>query len=219
VWALVPVKRLHRSKQRLAGVLTPSERAGLAAAMLDDLLTTLEAVPGISRIHVLTADPALGLDVQARGHQVICENANMDLNANLDVAAARLASHVEALLVISADLPAATIQDMAELLASHQGGVTLVPATVDGGTNAIIAEPPDALPFQFGPSSLARHRGAARVAEVFCNVFEKPGLGHDMDRPDDLAWLLRQPLDSRASAFLNGLGIGARLNAGLRNSA
>jgi 2-phospho-L-lactate guanylyltransferase len=143
----------------------------------------------------------------------------MDLNSNLDAAAARLANQVDQLLVMHADLPAATIQEVSDLLAAHQGGVTLVAATVDAGTNAMIVAPPDALPFRFGPQSLMRHRAAASQAGLACRIFESPGLGRDMDRPDDLAWLLQQSRDSRAGTFLAALGIGRRLNAPLRDSA
>jgi len=219
MWALVPVKLLQRSKRRLACVLTPSERAGLAVAMLDDLLALLESEKVIQRIYVLTADPVVAADVQARGHQVICEDTNMDLNSNLDAAAAQLADQVERLLVINADVPAVTAEEFADLLAAHTGGVTLVSATVDGGTNAIICEPPDALRYQFGAQSLARHRTAANSAALDCSVFDRPGLGRDMDRPDDLAWLMRQPVDTRAGSLLEKLRISARLNAVLRDSA
>ena len=44
LWALVPVKELSQSKQRLARVLDPVEREGLVLAMLRDVLTAIQGV-------------------------------------------------------------------------------------------------------------------------------------------------------------------------------
>ena len=41
LWALVPLKRLARSKQRLGAVLDAEERKGLVLAMARDVLTVL----------------------------------------------------------------------------------------------------------------------------------------------------------------------------------
>mgnify|MGYP001183629231 FL=1 len=56
IWAVVPVKAFASAKQRLSGVLTGSQRAELARAMLQDVIATLRATTRISRILVVTND-------------------------------------------------------------------------------------------------------------------------------------------------------------------
>ena len=41
IWAVVPVKEFANAKQRLAGALTPDQRRGLCAAMLEDVLNRI----------------------------------------------------------------------------------------------------------------------------------------------------------------------------------
>ena len=49
IWAVVPVKDLDGAKQRLAGLLPPTQRRALAAAMLEDVLAALVAGAGPRR--------------------------------------------------------------------------------------------------------------------------------------------------------------------------
>ncbi len=213
MWALVPVKTLSRSKQRLAGLLSAPERAELSLAMLEDLLSVLESVAAVTRIMVLTDDARVAETVRGRGHAVVQETSQLDVNANLNRAARRCATRVSQLLVMPADLPAVSRADIQALLASHRHGVTMAPATVDGGTNALLLEPPDAVPFQFGARSCAAHRAAAVARGLDIALVRRPALGRDMDRPADLGWLLTQPAGTRTAGLLARLQVLERLAA------
>jgi 2-phospho-L-lactate guanylyltransferase len=213
MWALIPVKSLRLSKQRLATLLSVSERGALVLAMLDDVLDALAAVPAILRVRVLTDDQVVAQRVRNRGHQVVPEQSGLTLNENLNRAARHSAAHTQRLLVIPADVPAATAADVELLLAAHRGGITLAPAVVDGGTNALLLEPPDVLACQFGPDSCARHQKAARAAGVEAVVVTRTGLARDLDRPDDLHWLMTRPAGKHTTAFLTSLDVGQRLAA------
>ena len=56
--AAVPVKDLVNAKQRLVPALAVAERAALAAAMLEDVLTALAAAR-LDRVWVVTREPAV----------------------------------------------------------------------------------------------------------------------------------------------------------------
>ena len=213
MWALVPVKSLQRSKQRLAAALSVGERGALVLAMLDDLLDVLARVSAVQRVLVLTDDDVVAQRVRDRGQEVVAEQSGLTLNENLNRAAQQSASHTQRLLVIPADVPSATALDVERLLAAHRGGITLAPAVVDGGTNALLLEPPDVLACQFGPNSCARHQEAARAAGLDVVVVRQTGLARDLDRPDDLAWLMARPGGKHTSAFLSSLDVGQRLAA------
>ena len=218
--ALVPIKSLRRSKQRLASLLGPRERAELVLAMLADVLDLLESAPGVAGIAVLTRDPIVAQRARQRGHEVRGEQPGAALNASLDAAARALGLRTDRLLIIPADVPAATSTDLAALLAAHEGGVTLAPADVDGGTNALLLEPPDVISCRFGPNSASRHRAAARAAGVPVQVVPDTGLGRDLDRVDDLAWFVARPHTTHTAELLARLDVPARLaERALRDTA
>ncbi len=61
---LLPIKDLRNAKQRLASVLTPEERFGLAQAMLADTIRAVLQVRLAGKIFVVTNyEPAMGLDL------------------------------------------------------------------------------------------------------------------------------------------------------------
>ena len=80
-------------------------------------------------------------------------------------------------------------EDVQELLrVSREGTVlTLAPARFDGGTNAIVV--PAHSPFEpaLTGSSFDDHREAARALGLKTAYVDSPGLGIDIDRPEDLA--------------------------------
>ena len=76
IWAVLPVKDLAGAKQRLAGVLSATERRELFAAMLEDVLCALAASAGLAGILMATRDP-IAQDLAARhGAEVLLEERN-----------------------------------------------------------------------------------------------------------------------------------------------
>jgi 2-phospho-L-lactate guanylyltransferase len=65
--------------------------------------------------------------------------------------------------------------------------MTIVPSRDGKGTNALAVSPPDLIPFHFGDSSFEPHCAAARALGIEPRVLRLPGLGLDIDTPDDLA--------------------------------
>lgn len=201
--ALVPVKSFARAKTRLADALTPAERHTLADMLLADVLSVLHEVHGLERIAILSSDPI----ATRRAFDAECEiwhDPAPDLNSGLQTAARRCRQEgVESLLVLHADLPLLKSADIEALLAAAppEPGVVLAPAP-DGGTNAMLIRPPDALPFLFGTDSLVRHQHAAQYAGLAVRLIRLPGLTHDLDRPDDLRQIAALPGYSRTWRWL-----------------
>ncbi|MSO85331.1 MAG: hypothetical protein EXR02_00530 [Rhodospirillales bacterium] len=231
VFALVPVRAFPEGKKRLAPLMSPEERAMLAKTMLEDVLDCLGRSPAVEGIAVVTDDAdaaALALDHGARVLPDAPE-PNGGLNASLAGAAAWLrATHPgrgasfdargvkparpgRATLIIHADLPAATPEDIAALVA-EDAEIVLARAH-DGGTNAMLLRPGVSLPFAFGPESCARHQAAARAAGLSVAVVERPGLSLDLDRPEDVAAYLARAGNSRTLGLLHRQGIPARRRA------
>ena len=212
ITAIVPVKTLATAKRRLARFLTLAERAALVRAMLDDVLAALVAARHVARIGVISADAAVLAQAAARGVETLVDQYN-DLNAALTQAARHYAkAGAAATLVLHADVPLVTPDEIEQLIAAGQAPPTVVLApSRDGGTNALLSCPPLALPFQFGADSLARHSAAARVHGVRLEQLRSPGLELDIDRPDDL-WLLAETAgESAAQQLVRELNIYDRM--------
>lgn len=178
---LVPVKMLGAAKHRLAAVLPASDRRRLALAMLADVLRAAEGFP--LRLAV-TADPdaeAVGL---ALGFRLVGDPGG-GLNAAVAAGtAAATAAGAASLLVLPADVPLATPDDLDALL-RLPSAVVVVPS-LDGGTNALLLRPPTAIEARFGPGSAAAHLAAARAAGLTAAEVRPASLALDVDGPGDL---------------------------------
>jgi 2-phospho-L-lactate guanylyltransferase len=111
--------------------------------------------------------------------------------------ASAMANGADALLVLPADLPLLTSEDLYALTApileplalsdpvEQTGRVVLAPSH-DGGTNALLLHPPDVIPFAFGVRSFDRHYAAAEAAGCAVSIVRTPSLAYDLDLPEDL---------------------------------
>ena len=84
-------------------------------------------------------------------------------------------------------------------------GVAIVPARDGRGTNALAWRRGIAMTLHFGDASFAPHAASARAAGIEPAILRLPGLGLDIDRPDDLATFRAMPdaAHTRARALLD----------------
>lgn len=201
LWALVAI-RSSAGKRRLSSVLDDAERRELVMAMAEDVLMALTAAMDVDGVALTTADPDLFRLGQRLGVRIIPEEGEGGLNEALTRARSELLQDgVASLLVVHGDVPDVTPADIALLVRSGRSAVTMVRASKDGGTNALLLTPPDAIPFQFGADSCAAHVTAAETAGVAASIVVVPGLSRDIDDPDDLAELAHCRRSGRASQF------------------
>lgn len=227
IWAVVPVKTLEQAKTRLAGLLTPAERAALCQAMLADVLHALRGAGSLDRVVVVTADAAVGAQARAQGAEVFPEEGlgrqvPVGQNVALEAAAAFCQSQgARALLVVSADVPLLCSETVEVLICRGMHGksaarvedarVLLAPSSEGTGTNALFQRPPGAIPFLFGPNSLQRHQRAAREQGMPVELFQARELALDIDTPADLQALLRLPAQTQTQTLLLEMGVLERL--------
>src|SRR5258706_3253463 len=190
IWAIVPVKPFLRSKSRLAAVLTPEERAGLSREFLGHALDVLAAVPDIHQILVVSRDPAALSLAHSRKARTVTEAGPPDLNAALQRATqVAAASRAQGVLILPTDLPFLTAADVNQLLTGGVEGpqIAIAPDRRDDGTNALFVAPPGLLQYAFGEHSFARHLALALAAGARVRVCRLPGIGLDVDGPEDLS--------------------------------
>ena len=218
IGAVLPIKDFRQAKQRLAGFLSTVERRLLAEAMAEDVLETLSQVSELSEIIVVTRDER-AFELAARhGARVLAEPSNDGQSAAVERAAAALGrAGVESLLQVPGDVPGASADEIAAVLAAHgrasdgAPAVTLVPSYDRRGTNCVLCSPPDVLPFAFGHDSFEPHCEAARAQGIAPRIIALPGLGLDIDTPDDLRAFMARPAAGRTLDYLRESGIAERL--------
>lgn len=187
IWAVVPVKRLALAKQRLAPVLSRSERAELARTMLHDVLTTLCAAQQLAGIIVVSGDPAVAKLAPLFNARLVDDVMESGVNAAVWQGLTTLDPSSAGALVIPADVPFATAADLqAVIIELGQFPVVLAPALSDGGTNTLAMRRPDLIAPSFGDDSFARHQAVVRDAGLGCGIIRSEGLGRDIDCPRDL---------------------------------
>jgi 2-phospho-L-lactate guanylyltransferase len=197
--AVLPVKSFSLAKQRLGEAIGSSGREELAAAMVGDVLGALAAVPQVDDVVVVTAEPLAACAAEDAGAVVVHDPDEAGQSAaaarGIDAALVRGAGRV---VLVPGDCPALDPRELATLLrrSADPPQVVIVPDRHGSGTNALLLEPPNAMPPSFGAGSFARHAALAFAAGAEVKVTDLPSLGLDVDTPDDLA-ALRAALDER----------------------
>lgn len=202
IWAIIPVKRLGESKQRLSLVLTAAERAELMLALLENLLRVLAAVPEVERMLVVTADERVGELAASLGAKVLAERAPYGLNSAISQGRDFVAENgATAALVLPADLPFVRPNDIDLMLEPLREGTeplaVICSDEAGEGTNGLLLAPPQGYTFHFGPASYGLHCAEARRMGRETVLVRAPGLRFDLDNEGD--WLLysERPIGTR----------------------
>lgn len=214
---VVPVKAFGLAKQRLSGVLQPSERAALARSMLIDVLNIVASTILPSNVIVVTSSPEASDIAKSAGMRVLHEAACSDLNSAIEAASRHMiVQSAGGFLMLPADVPEITMAAIHQAFAAldQNRSLVLAPAINDGGTNLLGCRPPQAIRPEFGTMSFARHLAAAKRAGLACHVLNSPELGRDIDSPDDLARFLDRRTSTLTDRLLRNLGRGLGLPRG-----
>jgi 2-phospho-L-lactate guanylyltransferase len=211
---LLPIKDLRNAKQRLAGVLTPEERFGLAQAMLADTIRAVRGVQRAEKTFVITNyEPAIEI-AASYGWEILCEEQQISESVSVDFASRLCADRgVTALLRLPLDLPLVQAADIDDVLVTEcaSPAVVMVPSRDGTGTNAILRTPPTLFPSHFGPDSFAKHRIEAEQAGARIVVRRNARLEMDVDDEADLCALVRHDLTGTATGkWLLDTGVAAR---------
>ena len=213
--ALIPLKPPTEAKARLAGLLSPDERAELARVTFRTVADALlgAGVPFV----VLTPLAVAAADLTVGECTVIEEQPSIrGLNAQLQVALnGATFAEADSVLILHADLPLATPNAVRLLVGAARkdiGRVTMV-KSADGGTNAMILPLPRPFALHYGSGSFALHEVAARAAGLGVYVHRSPRLALDLDTAADVRTLLASSRgrNSPAGRLLLAKGVEARL--------
>ena len=215
---LLPVKDLRNAKQRLAGLLSPDERFGLASAMLADTIRAMRGVRCADRIVVVTNyEPAMQA-ARENGWQILSEDQQISESFSVDAASRQCEQQgVAAVLRLPLDLPLVESRDIDELLAldCSAPSLVIVPSRDGTGTNAILRTPPTLFPSHFGNGSFAKHCAEAERAGAAILKRRNARLELDVDEECDLRALVQLDLRGTATGlWLHDSGVWDKLSLG-----
>lgn len=229
LYIVVPVKPLVEAKSRLAAVLAAAERQTLAERLLRNVLQVVQAAQDqLGAVGVVVSRDAAALALAAAyGLTPLPEAASgelydprpADTDQQLAISDHRLNAALEqatvyaqaqgatAVLVLPADLPLLTLDDVVQLwrfggqLYAAQAAV-IAPDGPEQGTNALLVRPPAALRYEFGPDSFSRHCRQAAARGLAWHVLRSARLRLDVDLPADLQqWLALEQADGPSAAL------------------
>ena len=212
--AVLPAKALSLAKERLASLFSPAERRALMSAMLGDVLASVTGARGIDLVLVVTREPELVALARGFGADICAEPHNLGHTGAVRWALDALRRRgARAMLTVPGDVPALTSAEVeAMVLASEPGrSVVFAPSRSGLGTNGVLLRPIDAMDLRFGEPSFPNHVAAAERAGLRARVLDLPGLGLDIDTPDDVRVLLDLGAGERTERVLRETGVAARL--------
>jgi 2-phospho-L-lactate guanylyltransferase len=206
IWAVIPVKETSEAKQRLSAGVPAHLRQELALTMLEDVLAAVSQAHGLAGIAVVTVDARAVRLAQTYGARILIADARGGHTAAVRTAARDLAAEgVCGMMQLPGDIPLATADEFSYVLSMHRPApsFTIVPSHDDFGSNTVIVSPPTAVPLTFGDDSFFPHLRAARLCGIDPTIMRLPGIGRDIDSPEDLKVLGRMNSATRTQTFLD----------------
>jgi 2-phospho-L-lactate/phosphoenolpyruvate guanylyltransferase len=190
IWAIVPIKPFNKAKSRLAKALHPEQREHIAESMFRRTVNVLTSVKDIRGVLVISRDTKVLAIARDLGAHTVQESGEPELNAAL-LRASQVAGmqHANGVLILPADLPLVTTDDIQQLLflGRYHHSVVLAPDRNGDGTNAMLVVPPGLIPFSYGAGSYERHMALANAANATVQIYRSETLSLDIDTPEDLA--------------------------------
>ena len=192
VYAVIPVKNLNESKQRLSSVFSPQERKQLTLAMLTDVLTAVKG-SNIRKIVISATDPELAQIAQKLGVSFFSPSQN-GLNPAVDEAITwSINDGADSVLVLPADLPLLTSQEINQIIAlgKNESSLIVICPSWNWGTNALFQKSTKLISSRFGPNSFTEHIRQAYCSGICVWIHFSPGISTDIDSEKDLSKLFK----------------------------
>lgn len=188
--AIVPLKALSSTKQRLAPVLTDAARHSLVRAMAADVLTQLRSHPQIEKVSIVCGEGWSAAQFADPHLRVWNESTLAVRGLNSALTAALTKAECDSVLLIHGDLPFLQRVDITRVVsAASRVDVVLCSDQTATGTNALLMPRDTPLVLSFGERSFDRHREAATTLGVSWEAVQASGIATDIDSPEDLLLL------------------------------
>jgi 2-phospho-L-lactate guanylyltransferase len=203
--AVIPFKKSN-AKSRLGALLSEKEREELAIAMLNDVAEALLKSGCFEVVDILSTSI---IEVEGANTVLTEKGLNEALNEYLQ----KMSSHKinEPILIIMADVPLVSINNIRDIVAST-ADIVIAPGRT-GGTNALLIREPSSFRVDYYGTSFLKHVEIASRNGLGVEVFDSFNLSTDIDEVADLTEILIHG-KGRAQSYLKKLGFNLVENAG-----
>jgi 2-phospho-L-lactate guanylyltransferase len=210
---IIPVKSLINSKQRLNSFLTPEEREKLVHALLQDVLTAATNSKLAHCTLLITSDSKI-VKITQQWHlpnlEYLIEPKEKGINYAVQFALEWcLSKSVSSILIIPADIPLITAEDIDDLikLAQEKSSIVIAPSQRKDGTNAFYQQPPNLFQVWYGPDSFRKNLNLILKKHLPYHILEHPAFALDIDLKEDLIHLQQMNSNTYTSKFVKNLNI------------
>ena len=187
ICAIVPVKKLSRSKLRLTESLNQKERQDLTLKMLKHVLSVV--TKSIKEILVIGSDEEIKKISTKYGAKFEKDKAS-SLNGAINQAIRKCVKNKhDAILLVAGDLPLLSNKDLKRLIDSIDDESVVICPSKDCGTNTLFLRPPRTIAIHFGINSLEKHLKEAIKKNRKFRLFWSLGFAFDVDVVEDLKLL------------------------------
>lgn len=186
----------------------------LSGLMLEDTLATLNSSQSFNKIIVVTGDPTAKAISIRRNAVVVWQEKDTGVNSAVSLGNAYgVKAGAQATVVMPQDLPLMSAKDISDVcsLAANHPYVAICPSLRFDGTNALLRNPPQAIPTYYDNNSYENHIKAAMMADIPVKVIDSKNMMFDLDTPEDVRDLANIP-DSMISAKSSVSFIKSRLS-------
>lgn len=179
------------AKTRLRPAMGDDAREKIALLLFENTLAFFARAHARAKLGVVTPSERIAGIAGAAGFEWVQEHGGAGINGAADIAAG-WAHGASSLLIVHADIPTLVDAEISALLEQSMLNAVVIAESIDGGTNALLVTPPDAIAFRFGRGSAAAHEAEARNTGVSSVRMMLRFLSRDLDTPDDFADLSGQ---------------------------
>ena len=190
---VIPMKSPQRSKQRLASSLSDASRESLSLNLFRNTLDFFQQ--HFPMLDVLVVSESLEVLTLAQSYEA---NTLFDDGANGLNGALRFAcdwvkqSGYDSQLIIPGDIAVLDPTEIVTLIDAAQESQVVIAVAKDGGTNALLTSPPDAIDFEYGKASASAHKANAINKHLKYHCLHFTNLALDIDHSEDLQTALIQ---------------------------
>ena len=204
MWALIPINDFTESLSRLSDYLDRDQRREITQILATQVFQALYPIESIEKIVVLSNEIEWLKSFENPKITILKDPEVKQLKEKIAHTVNWIQSQgVESVLYLSVDLPFVQDKDVANFIAQHQGGLSIIKARKDSGTNALILDLPTTLEFQFGINSFNKHLADAESQKINTKIVDIEHLSLDLDTWNDLQEFKNNFMHTQLSTFIN----------------
>ena len=202
---IVPVKKLERTKSRLADLLDIDERIKLSLYLLEDLLRVIDSAGIFETIVVGSDDEVRDIAKEFNARFVKDESKGVNEAVRLTEDYAEV---FEASLVIPIDLILLEPIDLImldDITKDMRNGIILTPSNRLDGTNLLLRKPALVMDTYYDMDSYLLHINKALAKGLEVKILLNDRLVHDLDSIDDIEYVMRYENGKKSIRYLRSL--------------